>query len=484
MKSLVTGLARSVSWLLVALAAAVPWAHAQDSSARPKKPNVLFIAIDDLNDWTGMLGGHPQALTPNLDRLARRGVLFTNAHCAAPACNPSRAALMTGVPPYRSGVYRNNHPWRDALPAAVTIPQHFRAHGYAARGSGKIFHGPYPDPASWDEYYPSLQKQMPSNPVPEGRPLNGIPNARNFDWGPLDIEDDTMGDAKVAAWVREQLLKKHDRAFFLACGFYRPHLPWFVPEKYFERFPLERIVLPEVKEDDLDDVPAAGRKMARPGRDHPRVLEHGQWKHAVRAYLASIAFTDAMLGTVLDALDRGPNAADTVVVLWTDHGWHLGEKKHWRKFTLWEEATRAPLIIVAPEGTPGLPEGTPRGARCARPVSLMDIYPTLISLCKLKPRPGIAGQCLLPLLKDPGAKWDGAALITYGRGNHAVRTERWRYIRYADGGEELYDHARDPREWTNLAADPRFKVQKRRLADRLPERDAPAVKQGGRSRKQ
>lgn len=467
---------------LLALGASLPILSAQEPEPPRSRPNVLFIAIDDLNDWTGALGGHPQAYTPHLDRLARRGVLFTNAHCAAPACNPSRAALMTGVPPHRSGVYHNDQPWRKALPDAVTLPQYFRIHGYVPRGSGKIFHGPFPDPPSWDEYHPSQRNTIPSSPRPPGRPLNGIPRARNFDWGPLEAADAAMGDAKVAAWITTQLTRKHDRPFFLACGIFRPHLPWYVPAKYFERFPLEKIVLPVVKEDDLDDVPEAGRKMARPERDHPRVLAHGQWKAAVQGYLASIAFADAMLGTVLDALDRGPHAGNTVVVLWTDHGWHLGEKHHWRKFTLWEEATRTPLVIVAPAGAPGLPAGTAPGGRCARPVSLIDIYPTLIDLCGLKPRPDLTGKSLVPLLENPSAEWEGAALTTFGRGNHAVRTERWRYIRYADGSEELYDHDRDPREWTNLAAEPGCAEVKKNLARRLPAGNAPDAprRAGGR----
>ena len=265
-----------VAWL--AFPVLVPLAALPAQAADPS-PNVLFIAIDDLNDWVGALGGHSQTVTPNLDRLAARGVLFTNAHCAAPACNPSRAALMTGVPPHRSGVYLNRQPWRPAMPDAVTIPQHFRANGYTAIGSGKIFHGPSPDPRSWDAYFPSKRKQKPGGPRPTGRPLNGIEKTRNFDWGPLDVEDAQMGDAKVAEWVADQLEKEHDQPFFLACGFFRPHLPWYVPREYFERFALEEIELPFVPDDDLDDVPEAGREMAARSGDHRSIIDHGQWKH-------------------------------------------------------------------------------------------------------------------------------------------------------------------------------------------------------------
>ncbi len=316
--------------------APLPAQEAATDEQMARRPNVLFIAIDDLNDWVGALRGHPQSHTPNLDSLARRGALFRNAYCAAPACNPSRAALMTGIAPHRSGVYLNNHPWRKALPDAITIPQYFRKSGrYTVKGSGKIYHGAYPDPPSWDEFFPSKQRQKPKDPVPAQRPLNGLPRTAHFDWGPVEVADESMGDAKVAEWISGQLGKKRDRPFFLACGFFRPHLPWYVPQKYFDKFPLEDIKLPRVLADDLADIPEAGRLMAKPDGDHRRVVEHRQWKRAVQGYLASIAFTDTMLGRVLDALDASEHAEDTVIVLWTDHGWNLGEKQHWCKFALW-----------------------------------------------------------------------------------------------------------------------------------------------------
>ena len=466
--------------VLLTLVACLEALPAQESvqGEKARRPNVLFIAIDDLNDWIGVLGGHPQSRTPNLDRVAARGVLFTNAHCAAPACNPSRAALMTGIPPHRSGVYLNAHPWRPALKDAVTIPQHFRQHGYTAKGSGKIYHGAFPDPPSWDDYFPSKRRQTPGSPVPAGRPINGIPKTRHFDWGPLDVADGEMGDGKVAEWVIGQLKKKRakdDAPFFLACGFFRPHLPWYVPRGYFEKFPLDEIELPRVLQSDLDDIPAAGLKMAKRNGDHRKVTEHQQWKKAVQGYLASIAFTDKMLGRVLDALDASAHADNTVIVLWTDHGWNLGEKQHWRKFALWEDTTRTPLMIVAPKGTPGLLAGTPAGARCDRSVSLLDVYPTLIDLCALAPRHGLGGRSLVKLLKDPKAAWDRPVVTTEGRKNHAVRGDRWRYIRYADGSEELYDHASDPNEWRNLAAMPEHAAVKLKLAAWLPDDDAPAA---------
>jgi len=432
------------------------------------KPNVLFIAIDDLNDWIGCLAGHPDVKTPNLDKLANRGVLFTNAHCSAPACNPSRASLHTGILPSSSGVYHNNQPFRKVLPEAVTLPQHFIAHGYRVIGAGKIFHssGTFADPQSWQEYFPSKTKTRPEDPMPQNRPLNGIPGTKQFDWGPVDVPNDQMGDWKVADWVIKQLNSSSDKPFFLGCGFFRPHLPWYVPPKYFDLYPVEKITLPDVNENDLDDVPAIGRKFARPQRDHKNVVDHKQWRKAVQGYLASISFVDDCLGRVINALDESTYADNTIIVLWGDHGWHLGEKLHWRKFALWEEATHCPLMIISPKQVKA-------GLKCHRPVSLIDIYPTLIELCGLEPKKELQGNSLFPLLKDPCAKWSRPALTTHGRNNHSLRCQRWRYIRYSDGTEELYDHDNDPLEWKNLADAPEYADIKNDLAKWLPRTNAP-----------
>ncbi len=433
-----------------------------------KRPNVLFMAIDDLNDWIGCLGGHPDVKTPNLDRLASRGVLFTNAHCSAPACNPSRASLMTGILPSTSGVYHNPDPWRNspALEDAATIPQHFMAHGYSAVGGGKIYHGAFPDPPSWQSYFPSERKNKPDDPMPANRPLNGIPKTAHFDWGPVDVPDRQMGDRQVAAWAAQQLRKKHDKPFFIACGFFRPHLPWYVPTKYFDMYPPDKITLPNVDDNDLDDVPELGRKMAKPQGDHAKVLKHKQWSKAVQGYLASITFVDTCVGRVIRALDASAYADNTIVILWSDHGWHLGEKLHWRKFSLWEEATHNVLMAVVPGVTKS-------NRRCPRPVTMVDIYPTLIELCGLTPKAELEGKSLVPLLKNPQAKWDRPALTTHGRNNHSLRGERFRYIRYSDGSEELYDHEKDALEWTNLANDPKHAAVKKEFAKWLPEKNVP-----------
>jgi arylsulfatase A-like enzyme len=430
-------------------------------------PNVLFMIVDDLNDWVGCLGGHPETKTPNIDRLTSRGVLFTNAHCAAPACGPSRAAALTGIRPSTSGIYSNNQPFRKSpvLENAVTLPQHFMNHGYSAMGSGKIYHGIHPDPLSWNEYWPSEYMTRPPDPMPDDPPLNGIPNTSHFDWGAVDVPVSGMGDSKVADWISGQLAREHEAPFFLACGFYRPHLPWYVPQKYFDMFPLDSITLPNVNDDDLSDVPAAGKKMAGPDGDHAKVLKYGQWKKAVQGYLASIAFADDCVGKVLDALDKSPHKDNTVIVFCSDHGWHLGEKLHWRKFALWEEATHNNLAIVAP----GITE---ENTRCEAAVNLIDIYPTLIDLCGLGENPALEGESLVPLLKDTEQSREHPSLTTRGRNNHSLRTERWRYIRYADGSEELYDHDTDEMEWTNLADSAEYADVKEDLSRWLPEGNA------------
>jgi arylsulfatase A-like enzyme len=412
---------------------------ALDIKSRPEHYNVLFIAIDDLNDWIGCLAGHPDAVTPNMDRLAKRGVLFTNAHCAAPACNPSRASLMTGIMPYTSGVYKNGDPWRNYLPDAVTLPQHFMANGYNAIGRGKIYHGSWPDlnDGAWTYYI-----EKGSDPDPdEANPRYGNPTG-NIEWGPVLGNEEDMDDYKVATWVSDRLNDDHKKPFFLACGFYKPHLAWCVPQKYFDKFLPQNITLPNMDPNDLDDVPPEGINMAKPNT-HNTIVNAGEWENAVAGYLASGNFTDDQVGRVLDALDASGHADDTIIILWSDHGWSLGEKLHWKKFALWEEATHNLLMMVVP----GL---TPKNARCDQPVNLTDIYPTLVELCDLTPNDALEGKSLVPFLKKPSHEWERPAITTHGANNHSLRTKRWRYIQYNDGTEELYDRDADPLEWNNL----------------------------------
>jgi arylsulfatase A-like enzyme len=284
------------------------------------------------------------------------------------------------------------------------------------------------------------------------------------------------GDWLVAKWIGEQLQRQHEKPFFLACGIYRPHEPWFVPQKYFEPFPLESIQPgPGVKEGDLDDVPPAGQRIAR-NRYFAHIQEHKQWKQGIQAYLASIYFADAMLGRVLDALERSPHRDNTIVVLWSDHGWHLGEKEHWQKFTGWRIGTRVPLMIRVPKGAPGLPAGTAAGGVCDRPVSLVDLFGTLTDLCGLPAKADIASRSLAPLLRDPQAAWPHAALTHLNQpADYAISTQRWRYLHYLGGEEELYDIETDPHEWTNLAAQPGHAAKLAEMRALAPSAMAPLV---------
>lgn len=433
-----------------------PAAHA---APPPPKPNVLFIAVDDLNHWVRHLGRNPQVLTPNIDRLATRGVTFTRAYCAAPVCNPSRTALLSGLRPSTTGVYDNTIDYRPHVAPDLTLNTHFRKNGYYVAGAGKIYHGGGGRREEWDDYAAGLG----GDPKPKG-PDTGVGGIK---FAPLDCRDEDMTDYKSVSWTIEQLGRKHDQPFFLACGLHKPHMPWNVPRKYYDLYPLESIELPPHRDNDLDDLPPAGVKMAKAMGDHAAIVKSGRWKDAVQGYLAAISFADAQIGRLLEALERSPYANNTIVCFWGDHGWHLGEKQHWRKFALWEEATRAPFIWVAP----GM---TKPGGRCERTVDFTSIYPTLCELAGLPVPQHCEGVSIKSLLADPKAAWPTPAVTTHGYLNHAVRTEQWRYIRYADGGEELYHEILDPYEWTNLARDPQNAALKSELSQWLPKENKPA----------
>ena len=474
--------------VVTALSSLVAWVVVSDSCQAT--PNVLFISVDDLNDWVNCMGGRADVHTPHIDRLAKRGVLFTNAHCSAPSCNPSRVSLMTGVSPSTSGVYHNGQDWRrsPALTDAVTIPSYLRAHGYRAYGGGKIFHSlswivdgygkQQNEGGIWDEYFPEASKPLPESLWPEavhartgksgyvnwtrlaGGKGIGKPPPHFFDWGPILKDESGMSDHQVVDWAVAKLAKEAGEPFFHAVGIYRPHIPWFVPKKYYDLYPPDKVFAPPVREDDLEDVVPTHKKWLR-RHWHRWVVENGEWDSAVRGYLASISFADAQVGRLLDALDSGPHADNTIIVLWSDHGMHLGEKEHWEKFTLWEESTRVPLIIVAPGVTVA-------GASCRQPVSLLDLFPTLNELCGVPPHEQIEGQSLVPLLRDPNAPRARPAVTTWGQNNHAVRDHRYRLIRMANGETELYDHQEDPDEFTNIAELPESAAVIARLATFLP----------------
>ena len=438
-----------------------------------KPPNVLFIAIDDLNDWTGTQAGHPQALTPNMDRLFERGTYFSNAHCSAPVCNTSRHSLMTGLRPSTTGWYGTvglkniAESYDKTLDGRVPLPNLFRNNGYTTLAAGKIFHKgvkdfdyPYWDVARPSKYGFRKNAYSKSHFGPAAKnggalvaKHGGKVKGSSLSWEALedaDIPPKGMPDEQIAQWAVDQLQKDFDKPFFMAVGFLRPHVPFTAPKRFFKDYPLESIQLPEVPEDDLSDVPLYGKAMAYgtlPDGDHKEILETSPtyWKELVRAYLACTTFADHELGKVLTALENSPHADNTIIVLWSDHGQHLGEKKHWRKQALWEESTRVPLFISYPGGK--------KNQISSSAVSLIDIYPTLATLCNL-PKQELDGFDLKPLLENPKTKREQPVLTTRYYKNHSVRSENWRYIRYRDGSEELYDHRVDPNEHKNLASLP------------------------------
>jgi len=463
-----------------------------------ERPNILFIAIDDLNDWVGCYHGHPDAKTPHIDRLAARGTRFANAHCQAPLCNASRTSLMTGLRPSTTGVY-GLAPWfRDVetLKDLVSLPQYLSRHGYRTYSTGKIYHGGYgrrPTDQEFDVLGPPAsvgarpKKKLVQTPSPN--PL--------VDWGVFPHKDQQKGDWRVASWAVEQLdtklaknvaakdgftrhlgaepasaaaSKKPREPFFLSVGFFLPHVPCYATQRWFDLYPEATTRLPVVRLDDRDDTPRFSWylhwKLPEPRLKFLR--ENGQWKNLVRSYLACISFVDSQVGRVLDALERNGLAGNTIVVLWSDHGWHLGEKLITGKNTLWERSTHVPLVFAGP--------GITSGAACNGPVELLDIYPTLVELCGLPRKEGLEGHSLLAQLRDADAPRPWPAVTTHNHDNHAVRSEKWRYIRYADGSEELYNLAKDPNEWDNLAADPRYAAimeQHRRWLPRVNRKPVP-----------
>jgi arylsulfatase A-like enzyme len=447
-------------------------------AAEEAKPNVLLIAVDDLNDWVGCLGGHPDTRTPNIDRLAKRGVLFTNAHCQAPICNPSRTSIMYGLRPSTSGVYANDpKPWTiPAMKKRTTLARHFAANGYRTLTTGKIYHGSGLPPEDFEVVgpRPGQRLNIDKRLIPETKDgARGL-----WDFGAQSYDEALFQDHADASWAIERLADKDERPFFLAVGFYRPHVPLYSPTRVFDQIPEAEIDLPAFKKDDLDDVPAIVKELivSRHSPDHDWFVKTDNWRLAVQSYLACIRFTDEQVGRLLDALDASPHGKNTIVVLYSDHGFCLGEKDHWAKQALWERATRVPFIISAPGHTAGAP--------CHRPTELLSIYPTLIELCGLEKRDDLDGTSIAPLLKDPKSAWERPAITTHGKNNHAARTERYRYIRYRDGSEELYDHKTDPNEWTNLAGDESLTALKKDLARWFPASNAAPAEASNKPRKQ
>ncbi len=426
---------------------------AAESAEIQARPNVVFIAIDDQNDWIGPLGGHPLAKTPHLDRLAARGTTFLNAHCQAPLCNPSRTSLMLSLRPTTTGNY-GLAPWfrtLDKWQNRITLPQHFKAHGYRTLTVGKIYHGGVGGPEQRAKEFDQWGSAGGIGVKPDKKltPPTPMGNHPLMDWGVFPHRDEEKGDYQVASFAVDQIMSaSKDQPFFLAAGFFLPHVPCYVTQPWFDLYPDDDSVLPLIRDDDRTDTPRFSWYLHW-HLPEPRlkwVRDNHQWRNLVRSYLASTSFVDAQIGRILAALEEASLAENTIVVVWGDHGWHLGEKGITGKNTLWDDATRVPLIFAGP--------GVSRGGRCSQPAELLDIYPTLSELCGLKARDDLEGISLVPQLENVDAPRERPAITSHNQGNHGIRSERWRYIQYADGSEELYDHQTDPHEWTNLAAKP------------------------------
>ncbi|QQE10715.1 sulfatase [Planctomycetota bacterium] len=449
--------------LLSLTCATLPTTLSYAADTQPTKPNVLMISIDDLNDMIGCMQGHPNANTPNIDRLASQGTLFLSAHCQAPISGPSRASIMTGLRPSTSGIYaqiedNDIQTLNPITQSSTLLHQYLKDHGYLTLGIGKIFHKHAPD-GLLDI---SGGREQGFGPKPPQR-LKWNRKGTSTDWGPFPERDEQMPDYRSAKWAIEKLNQDYDKPFFLSVGFLRPHVPWHVPQKWFDLHPLESIQVPRYLPGDQDDVPETSRIIAEvpvmPTTDW--AIENNEWKNILQAYLASTSFVDHYVGKVLDALENSPYANNTIVILWSDHGYHLGEKNRFAKHSIWERSTRAPLIIKLPNQT--------QGQRCNKPVEMLDIYPTILELCNLPKNPQNEGFSLTPLIKDPfNPNWNHPAITTYGRNNHAIRTQQYRYIRYADGSEELYNHNADNDEWYNLANNPQFADIKLDLQKHIP----------------
>ncbi len=451
-------------------------------------PNVLFISVDDLNDWEGVLLGNSQAKTPNMDKLFSEGVLFTNAHASQPVCTASRNSILSGIHPSSSGWYGSTKDMRENYDSVMKnhmmLPEFFKANGYNTYAVGKVFHSgesDFPDKTDdfWTEYAPHFWNNMEPHIKENGYGYRGMmfyPFPKNggqlvelygkdsineyyretnrfysLCGGPLEDEDipkEGMYDEQIANWAINKLNEKQDKPFFLSVGFIRPHVPYTAPKKYFDLYPIENIKVPEVPDDEFKDIPMMGKAIAY------GYTPKGGWSDVsskkeilpelVQSYLACISFVDDQIGKLLRTLENSPNGKNTIIVLCSDHGQHLGEKRHFRKQALWEEATRVPLYFK-------VPKNKMNGQRSEQVVSLLDIYPTLTELCNLPQVSQLEGKSLAPLIDTPDKKNDRSILTSWYYKNHAVRSNDWRYIHYRDGGEELYNHKTDPGEHINLA---------------------------------
>ncbi|MFC5624796.1 sulfatase [Algoriphagus winogradskyi] len=445
---------------------------AQSNQEKSSKPNVLFISVDDLNNWIGLLNDYSDTKTPNIDKLAAKGVLFSNAHSQAPLCGPSRASIMTGLRPSTTGIYgmisdekiRSENSTTSEL---TFLPEYFKENGYYTMGIGKLFHDHAPE-GLFDE---SGGREKGFGPLPDERYVwdgYGTSDRKNYgrtstDWGAFPEYDSLMPDHQSVDWVIERLNKEYDKPFFMGLGFLRPHVPLYVPQKWFDIHPLSEIQVAPYLSDDLNDIPEVGLKI----NDLPMMpstewaIESGEWKKIIQAYLACVSFVDYEIGRVMDALEKSGHADNTVIVLWSDHGYRLGEKGTFAKHGLWESATKAPLLFVAPT--------LPKGKVIDSPAEMLSIYPTLLELCSLPAYDKNEGKSLVSTMQGKSHEKKAFALTTYGMNNHGIKADGFRYIQYEDGTEELYDHTIDPYEFSNLAGNPTYAKRIRKMKKLLPE---------------
>ncbi len=431
-----------------------------EAAQKNPPPNILFIAVDDMNDFPGFMDVYPDAKTPNLDRLAKGGMVFTHAYAQFPLCGPSRASFMTGMLP--STLDFDGLMGDEVVQARAkelgTEPFHtyFSNHGYKTMAVGKIFHQHVPKGSVHES-----GGRGPFNAGVGQLGLNYDNKRTQTDWAMAPDRDEQMPDYKAATWAVERLQAKQDKPFLLMVGFLRPHVPWYVPKKWYDLYDKDKLTLPPYKPDDLDDIPEVSKRInIRP--EMPRTewaIKNNKWRDILQAYLACISFTDHQVGRVLDALAASPYKDNTIVVLFSDHGYHMGEKNTFQKHSLWERASHTPLIIAGPGVEPG---------RCDRVASLLDIYPTLTDMCGLPANTRNEGRALTPLLRNPMQEWPYPAIVGWEENSFAINNERYRYIRYSDGSEELYDRVKDPHEWTNVAANPELSSIKKELSEYIP----------------
>ncbi len=480
----------SILWILCGITISSIQAQSESDGNQVNshsQPNVIFFAVDDMNDWAGPLG-YNQVITPNMDRLANSGITFTNAHAPASYCAPSRTAIWTGLQASTTGCY-GWEVYHHDYPELVPLQMAFDQGGYETYGAGKLFHhgSGYVDLRSWDEYFSRSQEMRDSGwemngyhfddvPLPDPYPYGPYYNQPgkkykypfHLEWGPIANEqEDEMLDAMRTNWMVDIINKKHDKPFFMAVGMYSPHYPNYAPQKYFDLYDRDAIVLPPYKEDDLDDLsPEIKKFYTNRSKQHKELEKLGALKDAMHGYLASISFADAMLGRIIDAVEASPYKDNTIIVLWSDQGFHHGEKGHWGKHTLWQRTTQVPFIWSGP--------GISKNKKVKTAVGLIDMYPTLKELCSLPVNNELDGVSLAKTLKNPSTAKERNVFVPYvDRGSYVVINSDWRYILNKDGSEELYDTKKDPNEWYNLAGNEKYTQTIKDMQKSAPEAFAP-----------